>query len=200
MKKNANELKTITLDDIGLMIGKEFYLGTRKSRRIAGFIFKFYKDQILNKKRIRFGEVGKIEVIKKKPREGREPLTGKIHLIPKRLAVTLKKSAAKHDFSGVTSLTKDEFREAFINEFDFSLIECDRLSKLIINLIENIRGNEYRIEVRGFGVFYPSFRKAFIGRNPSTGEDVEKGDRYFTKFKLSPSFRLELENSGNYIF
>lgn len=200
MRKPAKDLKTETLDSIGVLIRDDLWLGVRKSRQLAGFIFKYYKNQILNKKRIIFGEAGTIEVSKKNERMACEPLTGKPHLIPKRLAITLKKSSARNRFPDVKLSCKEDFRNAIIKEFNLSAFQATRANKLIVNLIENVTCNEYRIEIREFGCFYPAIRKACTVRNPSTGENLEKPETVFTRFKVSPNFRLQLENSGNYNF
>ncbi len=52
-----------------------------------------------------------------------------------------------------------------------------------------------RVEVRGFGAFTVKKREARIGRNPTTGEAVSVGERYFALFRAGKDMRLRL-NSG----
>lgn len=60
-----------------------------------------------------------------------------------------------------------------------------------------------RVELRNFGVFSASLRKAHLARNPKTGEAVQKGPSQFPKFKAGkPLQALDLESlpladSGN---
>lgn len=49
-----------------------------------------------------------------------------------------------------------------------------------------------RVELRGFGVFYPSQRKARKGRNPKTGEEVDVPAKTAVRFKPSSLWTKEV--------
>ena len=50
-----------------------------------------------------------------------------------------------------------------------------------------------RIEVRGFGSFSPRFRRARIGRNPSTGTPVALRRKYVPYFKPGRALRERVD-------
>jgi len=74
---------------------------------------------------------------------------------------------------------------AFVAEA-FPELRRARIQKAVSRIFEGIihsvnEGN--RVELRGFGVFFVSFRKPRLGRNPKTGEAVA------IPAKRKPSFR-----------
>ena len=75
--------------------------------------------------------------------------------------------------------------------------------EVIRNAIVQAVADGKRVEIRNFGVFSASLRKAHLARNPKTGEAVQKGPSQFPKFKAGkPLQALDLESlpladSGN---
>ncbi|WP_439473064.1 HU family DNA-binding protein [Brevundimonas sp.] len=49
-----------------------------------------------------------------------------------------------------------------------------------------------RIELRGFGSFAPTVRRAYVGRNPKSGERVEVPDRLRLGFRAGRALRQRL--------
>lgn len=49
-----------------------------------------------------------------------------------------------------------------------------------------------RIEIRGFGIFTPVFRKGRVARNPQTGAPAEVPERWAVKFSTSSTLKKEM--------
>lgn len=75
-----------------------------------------------------------------------------------------------------------------------------KLAKIIVDTILNsirraiIRGE--RVEIRGFGSFSQRHYKAYVGRNPKTGEKVLVSPKRLPYFKASKELRETL-NRGS---
>ncbi|CDW95890.1 Integration host factor subunit beta [Thiomonas arsenitoxydans] len=55
--------------------------------------------------------------------------------------------------------------------------------EVILNAIVQAVADGKRVEIRNFGVFSASLRKAHLARNPRTGEPMQKAATRFPKFK-----------------
>ena len=70
----------------------------------------------------------------------------------------------------------------------FSSAELDAAVKHVIDLMVQTLASGGGIEIRGFGSFNLSYRRARIGRNPRTGQAVALPGKYVPKFR--PGKRL----------
>ena len=70
----------------------------------------------------------------------------------------------------------------------FSSTELDAAVKHVIDLMVQTLASGGGIEIRGFGSFNLSYRRARIGRNPRTGQAVALPGKYVPKFR--PGKRL----------
>ena len=57
------------------------------------------------------------------------------------------------------------------------------LLEKILQLFSSNLAKGNRIELRDFGTFILKLRKARIGRNPATGEQIKINQKYFVHFK-----------------
>jgi len=70
----------------------------------------------------------------------------------------------------------------------FSSAELEASIKHVIDLMAQTLASGGGIEIRGFGSFNLSYRRARIGRNPRTGQAVALPSKYVPKFR--PGKRL----------
>lgn len=66
-----------------------------------------------------------------------------------------------------------------------SYIDAKAAVEESLGLLGDALANGERVELRGFGVFYPRLTKERMGRNPRTGEEYPVPERIRMVFKLS---------------
>ncbi len=91
-------------------------------------------------------------------------------------------------------MNKLDFIEALQNEAGISKNKAEAVVKLFFNEMANALANGNRVELRGLCSFYVKQYKAYTGRNPKTGEEVQ------IKSKKLPFFKCgkELKERVNY--
>ena len=67
--------------------------------------------------------------------------------------------------------------------FEIAHAQADRLVSIMLDEIIHAVDSGQRVELRGFGSFFPRERKARMARNPKTGEPVSVGDKRVLFFK-----------------
>ena len=65
---------------------------------------------------------------------------------------------------------------------------------IVYSLINAIRNND-RIEIRGFGSFFPKTYKAYQGRNPKSGEAITVPEKVLPIFRPSKDLILKLNKN-----
>ena len=152
-----------------------------EARRITTALLEAMKETLLNGHSILLTNVGSLGVKQKKERGGvRNPKTGEECFLAARKVVTLGSHsvntrlprgyicrAAKERLSGVTiHVIEESFK---------------RLTRFIATVAQGDR----RVEFRGLGVFYPTFKEGRMVRNPSTDEMVFSEEKILIRFKCS---------------
>jgi integration host factor subunit beta len=61
--------------------------------------------------------------------------------------------------------------------------DAEEAVEVILSVIMRAVAEGKRVEIRNFGVFSASLRKAHLARNPKTGKPVQKASARFPKFK-----------------
>ena len=72
---------------------------------------------------------------------------------------------------------------------EMTLQEIKKAVDIIFSEISSALAKGNRIEFRGFGTFFPRYRKPRCGRNPRTGESVKVEGKYFPFFKAGKALR-----------
>jgi len=87
-------------------------------------------------------------------------------------------------------MTKKDIAEQIADAEDVFLSKKDiyRIISHVFDIIENSLRSYEKVQISGFGTFMVKKRKAKIGRNPKTGEEVPVPDRYVLVFK--PSYKM----------
>ncbi|MEC9381649.1 MAG: HU family DNA-binding protein [Thermodesulfobacteriota bacterium] len=76
---------------------------------------------------------------------------------------------------------EDEMTKAFKLEKNLS----HQIVDLIISSMSDAISNNTRVEIRGFGSFYPKKYKSYKGRNPKTGESIVVPEKVLPLYRPS---------------
>lgn len=154
-------------------------------------------DTLSNKQSVMLKSVGTFSVVHKASRKGvRNPKTGEELVLDPRYIVTLN-GTKKIDEKLITSELVKEVTTDVLNlqSKDKLDVKSDFVQTCLykfIDLINSVEQGTHRIELRGFGVFSPTFVKAKKCRNPKTGESVWVDSKFKVSFKLSSKLRKKL--------
>lgn len=95
-------------------------------------------------------------------------------------------------------VTKSELIKIITQKLDqLPTKDVELAVNIIIDLMSRTLAEGRRIEIRGFGSFSLHHRKAYLGRNPKTGEDVPLSERSVPHFKPGREMR-ERVNQTNF--
>lgn len=90
-------------------------------------------------------------------------------------------------------MTKKEFAKLLFNEGVFkNKTEAETKIEIIFDSIEKILLSGDNLSITNFGKLEVVERKARIGRNPKTGEEVKIGERKSVKFKVGKTLLEKL--------
>ena len=79
------------------------------------------------------------------------------------------------------SQIEDEIAKAFNLEKTLS----HRVVDLLISSMSKAISENDRVEIRGFGCFYPMKYKSYKGRNPKTGESIQVPEKILPLYRPS---------------
>ncbi|ALC16674.1 DNA-binding protein [Desulfuromonas soudanensis] len=90
-------------------------------------------------------------------------------------------------------MNKSELVEALANEKNLTFKKSEEIVNIIFDSLssELIRGG--RIEIRGFGSFVVKDYKAYMGRNPKTGEVIQVNPKKLPFFKVGKELRERVD-------
>tara|TARA_B100000609_G_C17206825_1_gene431431 strand:- start:108 stop:401 length:294 start_codon:yes stop_codon:yes gene_type:complete len=92
------------------------------------------------------------------------------------------------------TMTKAELVEEVYEAVGFSKKDSAQLVDLVFETIKETLENGEKLKVSGFGNFVVREKKARIGRNPQTGEEIEISARKVLTFKPSQVLKNALNN------
>ena len=91
-------------------------------------------------------------------------------------------------------MTKAELVEEVYEAVGFCKKDSAQLVDLVFETIKETLENGEKLKVSGFGNFVVREKKARIGRNPQTGEEIEISARKVLTFKPSQVLKNALNN------
>jgi len=91
-------------------------------------------------------------------------------------------------------MNKLDLIEALQNETDLTKSEAEAIVKLFFNEMANTLAKDDRVEIRGLCSFYVKHYKAYIGRNPKTGEQIEVKSKKLPFFKCGQELKERVDN------
>jgi nucleoid DNA-binding protein len=156
-------------------------------------ILTLITSSLKNKTSVMLKNVGTLAVVDKAERKGvRNPKTGEEMILKARSVVKLKHTF-KTDYRIITSEIVSELSGmARFSHLTQGVVKAclDYFLKSIIQILNG----KTRIELRGFGVFYPTYVKAKWSRNPKTDEKVFVEEKIKLSFNPSKVITLALNN------
>ena len=91
-------------------------------------------------------------------------------------------------------MNKLDLIEALQNEADLTKLEAEAVVRLFINEMINALAKGDRVEIRGLCSFYVKQYKAYTGRNPKTGEQIEVKSKKLPFFKCGQELKERVDN------
>lgn len=86
-------------------------------------------------------------------------------------------------------MNKSELVESLANAKDLTYKKSEEIVNLIFDSMSQTLIEGGRIEIRGFGSFVVKDYKAYMGRNPKTGEVIEVKPKKLPFFKVGKELR-----------
>ncbi len=80
------------------------------------------------------------------------------------------------------------------NETDLTKSEAEAVVNLFFNEMANTLAKGNRVEIRGLCSFYVKQYKAYTGRNPKTGEQIEAKSKKLPFFKCGNELKKRVDN------
>lgn len=94
-------------------------------------------------------------------------------------------------------MTKSELIEAISDDM---ILKHKSDAEIIVNTLFDTMTqtlvNLGRIEIRGFGSFWPKKRKARAARNPRSGASVQVPQKYVVSFRAGKELRSRVDSAG----
>ncbi len=86
-------------------------------------------------------------------------------------------------------MNKSELIEALGNKRNLSFKKAEEIVNIIFDSMSHELATGGRIEIRGFGSFMVKEYKAYMGRNPKTGEIIQVHPKRLPFFKVGKELR-----------
>ena len=86
-------------------------------------------------------------------------------------------------------MNKSELVEALANEKNLTYKKSEEIVNIIFDSMSDTLTHGGRIEIRGFGSFIVKDYKAYMGRNPKTGEVINVNPKKLPFFKVGKELR-----------
>jgi integration host factor subunit beta len=90
-------------------------------------------------------------------------------------------------------MNKLELVEALREEAGITKNEAEVVVNMVFDEMSNAMANGDRVEIRGFCSFYVKQYKAYTGRNPKTGEQVEIKPKKLPFFKFGKELKERVD-------
>jgi len=86
-------------------------------------------------------------------------------------------------------MNKSELVEALASEKNLTYKKAEEIVNIIFDSMSETLTHGGRIEIRGFGSFIVKDYKAYMGRNPKTGEVINVNPKKLPFFKVGKDLR-----------
>ena len=94
-------------------------------------------------------------------------------------------------------MNKSELVEALANRKDLTYKKSEEIVNIVFDSMTETLARGDRIEIRGFGSFVVKDYKAYVGRNPKTGEIIKVKPKRLPFFKVGKELRERVNNGEN---
>jgi integration host factor subunit beta len=86
-------------------------------------------------------------------------------------------------------MNKSELVDALASEKNLTYKKAEEIVNIIFDSMASTLADGGRIEIRGFGSFVVKDYKAYMGRNPKTGEVIKVNPKKLPFFKVGKELR-----------
>lgn len=93
-------------------------------------------------------------------------------------------------------MNKSELVEALSERENLTYKKAEQIVTLVFDSMADALIENDRIEIRGFGSFMVKDYKAYMGRNPKTGEVIEVKPKKLPFFKVGKELRERVNGSN----
>ena len=90
-------------------------------------------------------------------------------------------------------MNKSELTETLAVRYGLSLKKAEEVVNSIVDAMAAALNAGERIEIRGFGSFVVNEYKAYLGRNPKTGQPIEVKPKKLPFFKVGKELREKID-------
>lgn len=91
-------------------------------------------------------------------------------------------------------MNKSELIEALANQKELTYKKSEEIVNIIFDSMADTLADGGRIEIRGFGSFVVKHYKAYMGRNPKTGEVIKVRPKKLPFFKVGKELRERVDS------
>ncbi len=89
-------------------------------------------------------------------------------------------------------MNKSELVETLAVKYGLSLKKAEEVVSTIVDAMTAALKSGERIEIRGFGSFVVNEYKAYLGRNPKTGQPIDVQPKKLPFFKVGKELREKI--------
>ncbi len=89
-------------------------------------------------------------------------------------------------------MNKEELIDVVSTLTDCPKNDCEKVYEALFTVFSNSLKKNENVTIKNFGTFKISKRKARIGRNPATGQELKIDAQKTVRFKISPSLKEKL--------
>ena len=86
-------------------------------------------------------------------------------------------------------MNKTDVIDKIVEKTQLSKSEVEKVVSSFFETIKSTLKNKKSVRLVGFGTFSSNERKARVGRNPQTGEEIKIPSCYYPKFKPGKEFK-----------
>ena len=188
-------MNTLTKDYLaGIIESRCHTLQGKDAMNAVTDLVNIVQASIFKREVIYIPKVCRISVSLKSERIGRNPKTLEPAVISARHAVT---TGIIGNIVQSGKLIKSALISRLI-DVEYSCKQATEITEAFYFMVEKVQSGDFRIEIRGLGVFYPRIYKSGTKRNPRTGESIQAEERVIVAFKCSPSLRKALDREYLY--
>jgi len=92
-------------------------------------------------------------------------------------------------------MNKSELIEALANQNGLTYKKAEEIVNIVFDTMTDALTSGGRIEIRGFGSFVVKDYKAYMGRNPKTGEVIKVKPKKLPFFKVGKELRERVNDA-----
>ena len=86
-------------------------------------------------------------------------------------------------------MNKAEIIEKIAEETSLSKADVEKVMACFLGTVKSVLKEQKNVRLVGFGTFSSNERKARVGRNPQTGQEIQIPSCYYPKFKPGKEFK-----------